>query len=365
MKDSLSNVNATQIERPSSNQSLNLRLTVLVAGARSHGEYFGVWHPSFHAHPVYSNTMLNCGIHPCPLKCHQISDHSRMRCPHPYSGHCDAGRHTLKWECHESKPDTCPFCAKEEAHKEKRRRELELKQRQQEEEELKRQADREEEKLKHDLHMADVDAQLKVEVDAIAHAQLVQERANLLARRMKDVEAAKANAQKATANARVHANAATSSASTSQPANPAPAAPNLQPNTPSTSPNPRSNLPPKNPPAPPSTNLPNAQSPPNPQTPQQGGTPSAAWTKAALTSPALQDWLDQKQISGEKNDAIDSLMGLTGLEEVKEQVLSIKAHIDLMKRQGVPVNKERLNLVLLGNPGTGGCSPSTFRDSIA
>ncbi|KAF9238217.1 P-loop containing nucleoside triphosphate hydrolase protein [Melanogaster broomeanus] len=53
------------------------------------------------------------------------------------------------------------------------------------------------------------------------------------------------------------------------------------------------------------------------------------------------------------NDAIDKIMGMTGLEQVKEQVLRIKGNVDTMKRQGVPINKERLNLVLLGNPGTG------------
>ncbi|KAG8221423.1 P-loop containing nucleoside triphosphate hydrolase protein [Butyriboletus roseoflavus] len=46
-------------------------------------------------------------------------------------------------------------------------------------------------------------------------------------------------------------------------------------------------------------------------------------------------------------------MDLTGLEEVKEQILRIKAKIDTMKRQGVALDKERLNLVLLGNPRTG------------
>jgi len=70
--------------------------------------------------------------------------------------------------------------------------------------------------------------------------------------------------------------------------------------------------------------------------------------------------LHQKQVKGEQNDAIDGIMELTGLEDVKAQVLRIKAHIDLMKRQGVPTNKERLNLVLLGNPGTGKFSPSIF-----
>jgi hypothetical protein len=59
-----------------------------------------------------SDHMLNCGIHPCPLKCHQISDHSQMPCQHSYSSTCPVN-HALKWKCHESKPDPCPVCVKE------------------------------------------------------------------------------------------------------------------------------------------------------------------------------------------------------------------------------------------------------------
>ena len=81
--------------------------------------------------------------------------------------------------------------------------------------------------------------------------------------------------------------------------------------------------------------------------------PSTSSSTATPTSAAHQDWLYQKLVKGEQNSAIDGIMELTGLEDVKAQVLRIKAHIDLMKRQGVPANKERLNLVLLGNPGTG------------
>ncbi|KAG5728812.1 NFX1-type zinc finger-containing protein 1 [Termitomyces sp. T112] len=46
-------------------------------------------------------------------------------------------------------------------------------------------------------------------------------------------------------------------------------------------------------------------------------------------------------------------MAMTGLERVKEQVLTIKAVIETRKRQGASFKRERFNSVLLGNPGTG------------
>ncbi|KAG1720035.1 P-loop containing nucleoside triphosphate hydrolase protein, partial [Suillus occidentalis] len=295
--------------------------------------------------------VLNCGIHPCPLKCHQISDHSQMPCQYPYSGTCPAN-HKLKWKCHQPKPDPCPVCVKEaERAEEKRKRELELKQKL-EEEELQRQIQREQEQLEHDLRMAELDAKLKAEMDAIADAQVAQQRANVLKQKVKDIEAARANAEKAAANAQAHADAARA-ASSSKTTNPIPPTP------PS---NPQSNVPPPNPTPPSPSSKPQPKmKPSNTQTPsnskqsksQQPGPSSTSSMNATPTSPAHQDWLHQKQVNGEKNSAIDSIMELTGLEDVKAQVLRIKAHIDLMKRQGVPLNKERLNLVLLGNPGTG------------
>jgi hypothetical protein len=94
-----------------------------------------------------SNIMLHCGIHPYPLKCHQISDHSQMPCQRPpYTDVCTANRHKLKWECHQSKPDSCDFRKEAEREEEKRKRELELKQKL-EEEEHKRLVQRAEEQL--------------------------------------------------------------------------------------------------------------------------------------------------------------------------------------------------------------------------
>jgi hypothetical protein len=44
---------------------------------------------------------------------------------------------------------------------------------------------------------------------------------------------------------------------------------------------------------------------------------------------------------------------LLGLEEVKQQFLSIKAKVDTVVRQNVSLKDERFGAVLLGNPGTG------------
>jgi len=89
---------------------------------------------------------------------------------------------------------------------------------------------------------------------------------------------------------------------------------------------------------------------------QQSSEPSSAPSQppgSHKSSAARDDWESQKKLLGEQNDAIDSIMAMTGLEGVKSQVLQTKEKLDLMKRQGVPANKERLNLALLGNPGTG------------
>lgn len=46
-------------------------------------------------------------------------------------------------------------------------------------------------------------------------------------------------------------------------------------------------------------------------------------------------------------------MEMIGLEDVKAQVLKIKAKVETSIRQGNDLKNERLGLVLLGNPGTG------------
>lgn len=70
-------------------------------------------------------------------------------------------------------------------------------------------------------------------------------------------------------------------------------------------------------------------------------------------SPSAQEWKRQKEVQGKSNSAVDNIMDMTGLEEVKKQVLKITAKIDASTRQNASIKQERFNVVLLGNPGTG------------
>ena len=65
------------------------------------------------------------------------------------------------------------------------------------------------------------------------------------------------------------------------------------------------------------------------------------------------EWKRQKGTEGADNDALDSLMQMTGLEDVKEKFLSIKSKVDTTIRQNVDLKEERFSAALLGNPGTG------------
>lgn len=70
-------------------------------------------------------------------------------------------------------------------------------------------------------------------------------------------------------------------------------------------------------------------------------------------SPSKTEWQRQKDQENANNPAIDKIMEMIGLEDVKSQVLRIKSKVETSVRQGTDLNKERLGLVLLGNPGTG------------
>lgn len=70
-------------------------------------------------------------------------------------------------------------------------------------------------------------------------------------------------------------------------------------------------------------------------------------------SESKTEWQRQKDQENACNPAIDEIMDMIGLEDVKSQVLRIKAKVETATRQGTDLKKERLGLVLLGNPGTG------------
>ncbi|KAK5998041.1 Stage V sporulation K-like protein [Cladobotryum mycophilum] len=69
-------------------------------------------------------------------------------------------------------------------------------------------------------------------------------------------------------------------------------------------------------------------------------------------SPAEREWQRRKGC-GEKNHALDNVMKMVGLEAVKVAFLDIKWKIDQSRSLKIHLKRHDLNLILLGNPGTG------------
>src|SRR5258708_7071383 len=60
-----------------------------------------------------SEQTLNCGIHPCPSKCHQLVDHSKLKCKVGVVTKC-VNNHTVYKECHDKYAVVnCPTCMRQ------------------------------------------------------------------------------------------------------------------------------------------------------------------------------------------------------------------------------------------------------------
>lgn len=70
-------------------------------------------------------------------------------------------------------------------------------------------------------------------------------------------------------------------------------------------------------------------------------------------STAKKQWEHFKRYEGADNEALDDLMGMIGLEDVKDKFLAIKLEVDTAVRQGLDMSNKRFGASLLGNPGTG------------
>ncbi|GAP90247.1 putative nfx1-type zinc finger-containing protein 1 protein [Rosellinia necatrix] len=70
-------------------------------------------------------------------------------------------------------------------------------------------------------------------------------------------------------------------------------------------------------------------------------------------SSAAAEWERQKRELKEKNKALDQLMAMEGLEEVKREFLRVKATIEEARKRKGWLKRQDLNLVLMGNAGTG------------
>ena len=239
------------------------------------------------------------------MTCESVLDHT---CP---SGH----RRTYK--CHQGPPASCIKCEKAaQLAAAKLQKEFEKQQK------------RDEEQREHAQRIAKLDEEIEAELEAQRERERAQQRANAILQKQRDLTDAKARTARLSA--------------------PRPAPPPVP--QPSASPEPPRNTPPQ-PPAAAPTVLPQSQ--PDAQTSAPPPSAPSSSPEPLPPSASEQEWQRQKDMEGANNPHIDALMEMTGLEEVKEQVLRIKAKIDVSQRQGTSVKDERFNIVLQGNPGTG------------
>ena len=256
--------------------------------------------------------MLKCDLHKCPSSCHQLLDHSKVLCTAVLTQKCSNG-HNQSWQCHAGAPPACSKCERDRKEAVKRtQRALE--------EKLKR-----DEKIQNHLkEVAKVEEEIEQITQSIKDAHLDSEQKAILTQKRMDLAAAKERANR-TQNS--HQEDPLSIYNDDHL-------------------NPR-NLPLKK----------SSQTSPGPVTSTlDQHSKLREYIKTAEEhnkSPSKTEWQRQKDQENAHNPAIDKIMEMIGLEDVKAQVLRIKAKVETSIRQGIDLRKERLGLVLLGNPGTG------------
>ena len=227
-----------------------------------------------------------------------------MECKHLVQSKCPVG-HVQSWRCHTSKPGSCRSCENEIRSKEKLLQE-----------EFVRRQRREQRQREHAAEMTRLDKEIRELRETIVDGQLSKEMAQSLKQKKQDLVDARVLAER-----------------------------------PSSSPD-------------------NPKDPPRAQTSPQTCCAQSITSDGVITdniresreagaqdehapSPSESEWDRQKRVDNASNGAIDSLMKMTGLEEVKAQVLKIKARVDTALRQNTNIKDERYGIVLLENPGTG------------
>lgn len=248
-------------------------------------------------------TKLSCGVHDCPQRCHQIYDHTKMKCQHPLQMVCPKN-HKMRWICHQRAPPTCRTCdaeAKELERKQKRDHQLEL--------------DREAKQKAYEKELTGIKAKIDFERRLRKDMQDDEERARVLAQYEKDLEDVKQETTKGKQWSTPPISVIFSSYQ-----KPAPNIPKTLDATP----------------------------------PNAGEEVRSDNTKPMdIASSATDEWEHQKKFEGASNKELDTLMSMIGLENVKEQFLGIKVKIDTVIRQKTNLKDERFGAAFLGNPGTG------------
>ncbi|KAL8800714.1 MAG: hypothetical protein Q9182_004986 [Xanthomendoza sp. 2 TL-2023] len=215
---------------------------------------------------------------------------------------CEKG-HVLTWTCFQGRPKDCPICKQMAVAARKKR-----------EKDLKMQQKRDREAEVHAQRLAEIDHELEAIRQKANDIKLTEERSQAVRQKEKDLQAARTKLS-------------------------APTEQNMKSrDKPSATNGDEKTVPLKT---------------PNDQNLATKESTQSCMMQTKFTSESRDDWQHQKSFENAANDAIDEIMDLVGLEDVKAQVLRIKAKIDTTKRQNSDVKKERFNAAFLGNPGTG------------
>ncbi|KAK0127291.1 hypothetical protein ONS96_006841 [Cadophora gregata f. sp. sojae] len=257
-------------------------------------------------------TLLKCKIHKCPSSCHQLFDHSQMKCHAVTKQKCPNG-HSQSWQCFQGSPKSCNPCERDRKIAEKKAKKA-----------LEDQIRREEMKQNHLKEMSKLDEELEKLIQGMQDTRLQAEQAGILAQKRKDLEAAQARARAAVNAPKPDHDSDSEEVAKQQ------------------SPIIKLSQPPK-------TSGPSKITPTTRSQIQKHIRIAIDHSKSASKT----EWQRQKDQENANNPAIDDIMSMIGLEDVKSQVLKIKSKVETSIRQNTDLKKERLGLVLLGNPGTG------------
>ncbi|KAJ6531790.1 P-loop containing nucleoside triphosphate hydrolase protein [Mycena capillaripes] len=262
-------------------------------------------------------TILNCGVHPCPSKCHQLFDHSKMECQYIMRSKCQKG-HPQSWKCYKHAPATCDKCDREaRLAEEKRKREFELQQK------------RDAAQAAYAQKLAAIDAEIAAKNMELQDAREEGDRSRAIQQKEKDLEDVKARLVRGATSSTQPAKSNTSASG------PPPVAASTHDST-----------------IRPTQTISPSQSGSG-QPSKTAGSNSPSNVLEIPVSPSRDEWQRQKDFEGADNAAIDAIMEMIGLEDVKSQVLDIKAKIDTAVRQNASLKDERFNITFVGNPGTG------------
>ncbi|CCC05206.1 unnamed protein product [Sordaria macrospora k-hell] len=256
------------------------------------------WRPFFELLKAHShfNALLKCGVHKCTFRCHRVTDHSRADCFEVVMKVCPR-QHKNKVRCVRQDED-CRDCIREDKEHERRiKRDLKLEE------------DRVRQQVAYNKQLQDLQDELeherrvnKYKADELAMQQTLEQR-------RRELEALKESRARAEEQQQGQIKIALRVAEKAR----------IR----------------------------------TERNSQATAVVDSHDTLADLPDTAEAEWNHLKEFENAFSKPMDILMSMIGLEDVKQEFLSIKSKVDTAVRQGISLTEERFSCSMLGNPGTG------------